>query len=94
MREIAGNYVGNKRDFPVRTPPRLSFGLRLTKTGNTIPIFPLIAFLENLDAFEAFQNVAFGAQSAGALKTTMLSHKIVFSSAFPCEGRDLYHRRG
>jgi hypothetical protein len=24
----------------------------------------------------------------------MLSHKIVFSSTFPCEGRDLYHSGG
>ena len=86
--------MGNKRDFPLPSRFRLGFGFGFTQAGDAIAILPLIAFFEDFDAFEAFQNVAFGAQSAGALKTTMLSHKIVFSSTFPCEGRDLYHSGG
>jgi hypothetical protein len=70
----------------------LRFSLGFTKAGDAVAFFPLAAFLEQFDAFEAFQNVAFGAQSAGALKTTMLSHKII-PLHFPCEGRDLYHMR-
>ena len=51
----------------------LSFRLGLAQTCNAIAVFPLIAFLEEFDAFEALQNVALAAHGgAGCSETAML----------------------
>ena len=65
----------NKRPASARVC--LGFGLGFAEAGDAVAFLPLSAFLEQFDAFEAFENVALGAQSAGALQTTMLSHRIV-----------------
>ena len=52
---------------------RLSFRLGLAQTSNAIAIFPLIAFLEEFDAFKTLQNIAFTAHSGtGCSETAML----------------------
>jgi hypothetical protein len=40
---------------------RLRFGFGFAKAGDAIAFLPLAAFLEQFDAFEAFQSVALGA---------------------------------
>ena len=69
--------------------PLLGFGFGFAEAGDAVAVFPLIAFLEQFDAFEAFQNVALGAQSTGTLKTTMLSHKIGNFLGLPVRGTGL-----
>ena len=70
--------------LPQRVNLRVGFGF--AEADDPVAIFPLTTAFENFDAFEAFQNVAFGAQSAGALKTTMLSHKIISSTSRARDG--------
>ena len=75
-------------------PVHLGFGFGFAEAGDAVPVFPLIAFLEQFNAFEAFQNVALGAQCAGALKTTMLSHKIGVFLELPVRGTGLVPQAG
>ena len=70
-------------------PKILRFRLGFPQTGDAVAFLPLTAFLEQFNAFEAFQNVALGAQCAGALKTTMLSHKIGVFLELPVRGTGL-----
>ena len=54
----------------------LDFGLGLAETGDAIASFPLTALLEQVDALEALQDVAFDDETAaGGLETGMLGHK-------------------
>jgi hypothetical protein len=48
------------------------FGLGLAETGDAIAGFPLTAFLEQVDAFEALQDVAFDDETGGALQAFVL----------------------
>ena len=51
---------------------RLGFALGFTQAGDAIAVFPLAAFFEHLDAFKAFENVSFAAQSGSGPQTPML----------------------
>src|SRR5438045_1863076 len=77
---------------PVGSYNRLSVRFGFAEADNAVAFLPLTAAFEDFDAFEAFQNVAFGAQSAGALKTTMLSHKIIVPP-LPVRGTGLVPQR-
>jgi hypothetical protein len=51
---------------------RLGVGFGLAQAGDPVARFPLAAFLENLDPFKSFQNIAFGSRRAGRAQTSML----------------------
>jgi hypothetical protein len=55
-----------------------SLGVRFCfRKANDFPaFFPLAALLEQFDAFETLQDVAFGDDGAGPSKTAMLRHKL------------------
>jgi hypothetical protein len=46
--------------------------LGLAQTGDAVTLFPLAAFLEQLNALEALEHVSFAAQSGSRPQTTML----------------------
>jgi hypothetical protein len=62
-------YVGSERFLGV--------GLGFAKADHAVAFFPLATAFEDGNAFKAFENVAFGAEGAGAAKAGMLSHKIM-----------------
>jgi len=49
-------------------------GLGLAQTLDAIALLPLTAFLENIDALKALQNVALHDDAAGTLETFVLGH--------------------
>ena len=49
--------------------------LGLGQTDDLAAVFPLTAFLEQLDALETLQDVAFSDNGASSSKTAMLGHK-------------------
>jgi hypothetical protein len=51
---------------------RLDVWLGLAETLNAIARFPLAPFLEEINAFEAFQDVAFNDETGGALEAFVL----------------------
>ncbi len=54
----------------------LNVGLGLAQTLDTIALLPLAALLEQGDAFEALEDIAFDDEAAGhGLETGMLGHK-------------------
>jgi hypothetical protein len=55
----------------------LGVGLGLAETENFVTGLPLAPALEDFDALEALQDVAFCGDGAGTLETAMLRHKIV-----------------
>jgi hypothetical protein len=56
-----------------------SLGVRLglAEADHAIAFLPLAAAFEDFNAFKTLEDIALGAESAGAAKTGMLSHKII-----------------
>ena len=61
-----------KNCLPERSTDGLDVGLGFAQTLNPVTGFPLTAFLEQVDTFEAFQNVAFHDETGGALEAFVL----------------------
>jgi hypothetical protein len=61
---------------------RSNVGLRLAQALHAIAGLPLAAFLEEIDAFEALQDVALNDDAAGALETLVLGHGEKFRVSF------------
>ena len=60
-------------EFAIRNSKfRSSFRLGLAQAGDAVARLPLAAFLEQCDALEAFENVAFCAEVAGGAQAAML----------------------
>lgn len=53
----------------------LRVGLGLGQANDFAALFPLAAFLEQLDPLETLQDVALSDDRAGSSKTAMLGHK-------------------
>jgi hypothetical protein len=51
---------------------RSDFRLGLAETGDAVARFPLTALLEQVDAFEALEDVAFNYEAVGALEAFVL----------------------
>jgi hypothetical protein len=49
-----------------------AFGLGFAKANDAVTCLPLAAFLEQLDPFKAFEDIAFCAGGAGGAEATML----------------------
>ena len=73
--------------------PRSGVRFGFAEADDAVAFLPLIAAFEDFDAFEAFENVALGAERAGAFETTMLSHKIVNFLGLPVRGTGLVPQR-
>jgi hypothetical protein len=73
---LSGGYKkGRQRKtacLKLKKEAELDVRLGLTKTGDAIAGFPLSALLEQVDALEALQDVAFDDEAVGALETFML----------------------
>ena len=50
----------------------LHAGLGFAETGDAVAVLPLAAFLEKLDALEAFKDIALAAQDGRCAQTAML----------------------
>jgi hypothetical protein len=65
---------GRQRKLPARKKKKQSsdVGLRLAEAHHAIAFLPLAAFLEDLNAFEALEDVAFNDEAVGALEALVL----------------------
>jgi hypothetical protein len=50
----------------------LGVGFRLAQSGDAVPFLPLAAFLEDFEALEALEDIAFSAQGGGGAEAAML----------------------
>jgi hypothetical protein len=75
MRNAANDPAAGKVKSAIRRAARHGSGcarLGLAQAGDTVAGLPLAAFLENLNALEAFQDIALAAQRGGRAQTAML----------------------
>jgi hypothetical protein len=77
-RAIAGRKKGRQRRTACRERKDRGsdVGLGLAKALHSIAGLPLAALLEQVDALEALQDVAFDDEAGGALEAFMLGHGI------------------
>ncbi len=64
-----------RREIAIEAQAALGVGLGFGKAHDFAAFLPLPAFLEQLDALETLQDIAFGRDGAGAFETAMLRHK-------------------
>ena len=70
----------------------LGFRLCLAEAEHAVAFLPLAALLEEFDALEALENIAFGAQGAHGSETSMLRHKLNDVDGESAKGRGKYHK--
>jgi hypothetical protein len=68
--------------------PSLGIGHRFAKAENLVPVLELATFLEKLDAFKAFEDVAFSGNCTGPFEAAMLGHKKIKSEPGRLRSRD------
>ena len=62
----------------LRRSAGLNVRLGLWQVHHAAALFPDATLFEQVDAFEAFEDVALGCNGAGGTETTMLGHKMLF----------------
>jgi hypothetical protein len=75
---LGGNKKGRQWKTACRKRAKFesNLGLGLAETSDAIARFPLTALFEQVDAFEALQNVALNNEARGTLKTFVLGHGV------------------
>jgi hypothetical protein len=72
MEAVLAAYPINGRSEELWRSVRLGFAFGFAQAGDAVAVFPLTAFLKQLNAFEALEHIAFAAQGGCGAETPVL----------------------